>query len=77
MFDVNVTRYQNLDFLLCDVKTFKLYCVVEHLVNRYHEAYSISNHSERIYDMTVYFQKKHADIMRDKKQKLAYFLPPF
>ena len=73
LFDANVTRYQDLDFLLCAIKKHQLYCVSECLVLRYHENDSISTHSERVYKMAEYFQKKHSDIMEDKKQFLSYF----
>lgn len=74
LFDPNVTRYQDLDFLLCATKNHKLYCVSECLVLRYHENDSISSHPERILSMATYFQDKHADIINDKKQFLSYFL---
>lgn len=74
-FDINVTRYQDLDFLLCAMKmNIEVYLIPEILVERHHEENSISNHPERIYDMTVYFQKKHSDIMNDKSQLLSVFL---
>lgn len=73
-FDPKVTRYQDLDFLLCAIRKHPIYCVAECLVERKHEDDSISAHPERIYDMTVYFQKKHSDIMEDKKQFLSFFL---
>ena len=73
-FDPNVTRYQDLDFLLCAIKKHKLYCVSECLVIRHHENDSISTHPDRVYKMTEYFQKKHADVIKEKKQFLSYFL---
>lgn len=73
-FDVKVSRYQDLDFLLCANKKHAIYCISECLVNRYHEENSISNHPERIYEMACYFQEKHKDIIEDKTQRLSYFL---
>lgn len=74
-FDTKVTRYQDLDFLLCAMKqNVIVFLVPEILVERRHEADSISNHPERIYDMSTYFQEKHADIMADPQQRLSKFL---
>lgn len=73
-FDENVTRYQDLDFLLTAIQSFNIYLVPEILVDRYIENDSISSHPERILDMTVYFQKKHSEIMNDSKQYLSHFL---
>ena len=75
LFDTNVTRYQDLDFMLCAMKNgFSVFVVPEILVERHHEANSISNHPERIYSMTQYFQKKHPDVMNNNKQLLSKFL---
>lgn len=74
MFDPKVTRYQDLDFLLSAFKNHKIYCVAEYLVEREIGEDSITNKPSRIYDMSIYFQTKHAEIMNDKKQFLSYFL---
>ena len=73
-FDPKVTRYQDLDFLLSASKNHLIYCVSEYLVERVIGEDSITNHPDRIYDMSSYFQIKHSDIMNDKKQFLSYFL---
>ncbi len=74
LFDPNVPRYQDLDFLLCASKRFQIYLVPEVLVQRKIEDDSISNHPEKILEAVECFQRKHSDILNDKKQFLSYFL---
>ena len=74
IFDPKVTRYQDLDFLLSVFRKHKIYCVAEYLVEREIRQDSITNNPTRIYDMSVYFQMKHEQIINDKKQFLSYFL---
>lgn len=73
-FDTNVTRYQDLDFLLmAQEKGYHIYCVGENLVIREIGVDSITNHPERILDMSWYFEKKHSEIMGRKGNYLSHF----
>lgn len=58
-FDTNVTRYQDLDFLITAHEFFEIYCVKQCLVEREIREDSITNHPERTYEMSGYLYKKH------------------
>lgn len=73
-FDPNVTRYQDLDFLLSATKEgFLIYCIDECLVERVNYYDSITNNPYRAYEMAKYFETKHSDIFNQKESYLAKF----
>lgn len=72
-FDPEVTRYQDLDFLLTAQKEFNIYCINEYLVERFHNVDSITNHPERVYNMELYFEKKYSEVFKRKDNYLSRF----
>lgn len=72
-FDLNVLRYQDLDFLLTAQERFQIYCMNDYLVERTIGADSITNHPERVYLMAKYFEKKYPNMFR-KNNRLPKFL---
>lgn len=73
-FDPNVTRYQDLDFLLSATREgFLIYCIDECLVERVNYSDSITNNPYRVYEMAKYFETKYSDIFIQKNSYLAKF----
>lgn len=73
-YDPNVTRYQDLDFLITAMSAgFTLYCLEESLVERTNGTDSITNHPGRVYDMAKYFEQKYRDIMSAEGNFLSRF----
>lgn len=73
-FDINVLRYQDLDFLIMAQQSdFKIYCLNDCLVEREICIDSITNHPERILQMSFYFEEKYPMIMNQKQNYLSHF----
>lgn len=73
-FDSKVTRYQDLDFLLmAQKKGFQIYCLDETLVTREIGVDSITNHPERVLQMSWYFEEKYPEIIGQQSSFLSHF----
>lgn len=72
-FDVNVTRYQDLDFLISAHQYFEIYCIKKCLVERFIGEDSISSHPERTYQMSKYLYQKHREYFRNHTALRQFF----
>lgn len=72
-FDIKVTRYQDLDYMLMAMRDYKVYFLHEPLVKRFIGKDSISNNANRIYDMSVYFSEKHGEYMNRGSRLSRFF----
>lgn len=74
LFDPEVTRYQDLDFLISAMREgFSLYCVEECLVERTNRSDSITNNPGRVYDMAKHFRSKYSSIFEERNNYLSRF----